>query len=177
MNEPFAQKNESNLLIGSFFGERTERFAHLLIFGEQPDWFAHIAHYWWANEGIARFLKKVPKNMILVTYFWASRSFVKLKSKWAICSKKRANRSKKRAICSFIMIDLSQLLTVAHLSWVTWAIRSQLLICSEQSERIAHSRSFDVIEWANERMSDEQIPNPVFTWSKRKMQDPEPGLH
>ena len=50
--------------------------------------------------------------------------------------------------CSFVMSDLSDLLTVAHL---TWAIRSQLLICPERSELIAHSRSFDLSnlsEWA-----------------------------
>ena len=53
---------------------------------------------------------------------------------------------------SFVMSDLSNSLTDAHLSWATWAIRSRTLICLEQSERIAHSRSFDLSEmseWAN----------------------------
>ena len=36
-------------------------------------------------------------------------------------------------------------LTVALLSWATWAIRSQLLICPERSERIAHCCS---LKWA-----------------------------
>ena len=45
-------------------------------------------------------------------------------SEWAI-------RSKKLAIHSF-----------THFWWVTWAIRSQLLISSDQCEGIAHGRSF-----------------------------------
>ena len=40
------------------------------------------------------------------------------------------------------MSDLSKLLTVAHLSWATWAIRSWSLICLEQPEQFAHNRSF-----------------------------------
>ena len=55
---------------------------------------------------------------------------------------------------SFVMSDLSDLLTVAHLSWATWAIGSQSIICLERSEQIAHSRSFDLIEWANEQMNE-----------------------
>ena len=51
------------------------------------------------------------------------------------------------------MSDLSDLLTVAHLSWVTWAIHSQSLICLERCERISHSSSFDLSEMSNERMS------------------------
>ena len=53
-------------------------------------------------------------------------------------------------------MSLSELLTVDHLSWATWAIHSQLLICPEQ---ITHSRSFDLSnlsEWANG-----QIPKPA----------------
>ena len=48
----------------------------------------------------------------------------------------------KSLISSFIMSDLSESLTVAHLSLATCAIRSQSLICLEQPERFAHSRSF-----------------------------------
>ena len=39
---------------------------------------------------------------------------------------------------------MSDSLTVAHLSWVTWAIHSQSLICREWSEQIAYSCSFDL---------------------------------
>ena len=40
-----------------------------------------------------------------------------------------------------------------------WAIRSQLLICPERSEQIAHSRSFDLSDeqMSNEQMSDERL--------------------
>ena len=57
------------------------------------------------------------------------------------------------------MSDLSDSLPVALLTWATWAIYSQSLICPERSERITHSRSFDLSnlsEWANE-----QIPKPA----------------
>ena len=50
--------------------------------------------------------------------------FCEWRSEWAI-------RSKKRAIRSFIMSDLSESLTVAHLSWAIWANHSQSLIWSE----------------------------------------------
>ena len=42
------------------------------------------------------------------------------------------------------MRDLSDSLTVAHLSRATWAICSQSIVCLEQSEQIAHSCSFDL---------------------------------
>ena len=57
------------------------------------------------------------------------------------------------------MSDLSDSLTVALLTWATWAIRSQLLFCPEWSELIAHSRSLnlsDLSEWKSE-----QIPSPA----------------
>ena len=73
-------------------------------------------------------------------------------------------------ICSFIMSNLSESLTVAHLSWATWAIRSQSLICLEGPEGFAHSHSFvlsdlskllTVLNWFEriEQMIDERIPS------------------
>ena len=97
--------------------------------------------------------------------------------------------------CSFLVNGLSDSLTsltkkkefsdslmVAHFLWVTWGIRSGSLICLERSERIAHSRSFDLREmskWANEQWANEQIPSPdllaagshyfvIFLWHKTK---------
>ena len=73
----------------------------------------------------------------------------------------------KSLIRSFIMSTLSESLTVAHLSWAIWAIRTWSLICLERPERFAHSRSFvlnDLSEsltvahlMRNEQMSDEQM--------------------
>ena len=68
------------------------------------------------------------------------------------------------------MSDLSQSLSVAHLSWATWAIHSWSLISSEQPQRFAHNRSFvlsDLSEsltvahliWA--KWANEQIPSPA----------------
>ena len=71
--------------------------------------------------------------------------------------------------CSFVLSDLSSLLTVAHFLWATWVICSRSLICLERSERIAHSRSFDLSKmskWANERWANERIPSPGFCDSK-----------
>ena len=103
--------------------------------------------------------------MILVK-FLLSESLV-------FCEQKTNERctQKKRAICSFIMSNLSKLLTVVHLSWAIWGICSQSLFWHEQPEQFAHSHLFvlsDLSElltvahliWAilaNERMSDEQM--------------------
>ena len=54
--------------------------------------------------------------------------------------------------CSFFMSDLSDLLTVTHLSWTIWANCSESLIWSEQSEQMS--------KWANERWGNEGIPKP-----------------
>ena len=70
------------------------------------------------------------------------------------------------------MSDLSDSLTVAHLSWATWGIRSQSLICLDWSERIAQScfliwakwaklANERMSEWANERWANERIPSPA----------------
>ena len=49
-------------------------------------------------------------------------------------------------IRSFVMSDLSDLLTVAHLSWATWANSSHSLICPEGFERMS---KWAMNEWAN----------------------------
>ena len=67
------------------------------------------------------------------------------------------------------MRDQSELLTVAHLSWVTWVIHSQSLICLERSEQITHNRSFDLskmTKWANDWWANEQIPSPGLELEK-----------
>ena len=80
----------------------------------------------------------------------------------------------KEQMSDFIMSNLSESLTLALLSWATWAICSLSLICPEQPEQFTHSRSFvlsDLINsltvayliwaiWANERWANEQNPNP-----------------
>ena len=102
--------------------------------------------------------------------------FCERKSQYAIRSKKTSNL----LICSFIMSDLSKSLTVARLSWATWAIHLRSLFWHEQPERFAHSHSFvlsDLREsltvahliwviWANEQMSDKQIPNSAYLLSE-----------
>ena len=97
----------------------------------------------------------------LLEFFWANCSFfVSESEKWAIRSKNLAIRS----ICSFVLSDLSKLLTFAHLSWATWSNSSHSLTCHERPERFAHSCSFALSDqskwltyahfsWANEWMS------------------------
>ena len=163
MNEQFPQKNE--------------RFAHFLwptwairswlfIFGERPEQFGHIAHFWWVTWAIQshRSLKKrewvnrnVPKNTILVKFF-----------KRIACLLIYHERPERIANgCSFVMSDLSNSLIVTLLTWATWAIRSQLLICPERSEQIAHSAHLIWAiwaneQWANERWANERILRPDF---------------
>ena len=72
--------------------------------------------------------KKRFKNLILVKKkFERIAGFCEQKSKWVICSEK-TNDS---LIRSFVLSDLRDSLTVAFLTWVTWTIRSQSLICPE----------------------------------------------
>ena len=64
-------------------------------------------------------------------------------------------KSSDSLICSFILSDLSKSLTVTHLSWVPWVIRSQSVICPERSERSLTVAHLIWAIWVNER-----IPNP-----------------
>ena len=142
---------------------KNEQFAHSLIFGEWPEQFAHghsflvrdvseslmVAYFWWATWVIgshhslkkrkwvnhsffSKNLQKCTKKHFIQIFLSESLVFCEQKSKWAICSEKRSNL----LICSFIMSDLSKLLTVAHLSWRTWAIHSRLLFWHERPEWI-----------------------------------------
>ena len=143
-----------------WWGTRANR-SQCLSFGEQPER---------GNEQIAHCLKKLTKkctkDTILFKFFKANC--------WFFVSE-RANERKKTLIRSFITSDLSKLLTVnlfvmrdlsnsltvPLLSWATWAISSQSLICTERFERLAHSHSLKrailsvwaMRKWANEGMS------------------------
>ena len=99
----------------------------LLIFGERPEQFAHITHEKRGNEWIARFFmyKKRTKNTISVKFF----------EQIAHIYHEQPERIAHGH--SFVMSDLRDSLTVALLTWATWAIPSQLLICLERSERMS----------------------------------------
>ena len=121
-----------------------------------------LAHFWWATwanrswsllfgEQPERWVTRaIPSHRSLKKSEWVNRSFF-------VTYKKRnkkydsQNFLSKPIICSFFM---SKLLTVAHLSWATWAIHSRSLICPERSEWIGHSCSIDLSdlsERANEQ--------------------------
>ena len=95
--------------------------------------------------------------------------FYEQKRKWVICTKKQSYS----LICSFVLIDLSELVKFIHLSWATWVMCSQSLICPEQPEQIAHICLFvlsDLSKWANARMSEwaieQKIPNPAQPFAR-----------
>ena len=141
-NEWFAQKM-SDLLICSFLvSDLTDLLmvAHFwwatwanrswsLIFDKQPERFAHIAHFLWVTWAIClhRSLKKIEwanhlfSNKKRTKKYDFSYIFL-LQIAGFLWAKERMSNS---LIRSFIMSNLSELLTVAHLSWGTWAIRSR----------------------------------------------------
>ena len=109
-----------------------------LIFGEWSDRSSHssLKQREWANCWFFKTYKKRTKKWFYSNIFeWITRSmWVKewfTQKKWAI-----------RSGCSFVMSNLSNLLTVAHFWWVTWVNCSWLLIFSEQPVRFTHSCSF-----------------------------------
>ena len=110
--------------------------------------------------------------------------------KWVTVRELLRSLISKEHLCanrSFIMSSLRESLTVAHLSWATWAIRSLSLFWYEWPERFAHSHSFflsdlsksltvahliwaiwaneQMSKWANEQWANERIPGP----GKRKL--------
>ena len=121
-----------------------KKTSDFLIFGERPERFAHIGHFWWRTWAIRS--HRSPKMRE-----WANRSFFNKKNNVKHTKKKIldfwatnfwANRS-------FIMTNLSESLTVAQLSWATWAIRSWSLICLERPERSLTFTHFSWAIWAN----------------------------
>ena len=144
-----------------------------------------FAHFWWETWAIHshRSLKKrdwanrsffyktykkctrnVPKNTILVKFFWSNCSFF---------VSERANErfAKKKLIHSFIVINLSESLTVALLSWTTWAIPSWSLFWhDEQPENSLIVAHLSWAIWANRSQS--------LIWSDRYERMSEfPTLH
>ena len=113
--------------------------------------FERIARFWWVKERMSDLLRKHEQFTYLLIYH------------------ERPERIAHGH--SFVMSDLSNLLTDALLTWATWAIRSQSLFWHERPEWFAHSRSFvlsDLSElltvahliwviWANNQMTDEQM--------------------
>ena len=124
----------SNSLTLAHFGER---FAHSHVFLVSDLTKAHIALYKRGSEWIARFLKLTKIIFYLnifewITYFlWAKEQFTQKKQvallswvTWVICSRSLIFGEWPEKIAhgwSFLVSDLSNLLTVTLLSWVIWA--------------------------------------------------------
>ena len=125
-----------------------KKMSNSLIFGERPERFTHITQREWANHSgflnLQKNLQKRTEKYIFVNFFWVNCLFF-------VSERGMSNSLKKRASCSFallswatwanrsqpLMSDLSDLLTITHLSRAIWANCSQLLICPEQFERMS----------------------------------------
>ena len=154
----------------SFFCEKMSQWA----ISSKKQAIHSFTHFWWATWEIpshcsflvsnlsnllTSLIKKEGTSESLVFFFKRSKMYKKY-----FFSQKNLSES---LIRSLIMSDLSDSLTVAHLSWATWAIRSRSLFWHERPERFPRSHSFvlsDLSEsltvaqliwaiWANERMS------------------------
>ena len=80
--------------------------------------------------------------------------------KWA--NERFAQKSSDLLIRSFLVSNLSDSLTVAHLSWAIWANRSQLLIWSEGSEQMS--------KWANSQpCAFHTVADLTCSWSSSKI--------
>ena len=90
------------------------------------NYFEQIAYFLWAKEKNDRFAKKTE---------WFAHSL--------FCAEQPVQITH---ICSFVMSNLSDLLTVAPLSWATWANHSHSLICIDIFER---KSKWVMCEWAN----------------------------
>ena len=155
-------KKTSDLLIRSFLVRDLSDSLMVAHFDEQPEQFAHIAHVWWVTWAIR------SHRSCLVSHLNDLLISVIKKREWA-------NRSLFLNQKTFIK-HTKKSLTVAHLSWATWAICSQLLFRYEGPERFAHSRLFVLSDlsklvtvahflwakWANER-----IPSPGVSLETR----------
>ena len=111
--------------------------------------------------GASATLKKRERNGWIFCFLKTSKKLYKtffLSELLIFCNRKRKmsdslKKTSNSLIRSFVLSDLSQSLTFAHLSWATWAIRSFFL-----SDLSKWANDW----WANEWWAKEQIPNPRY---------------
>ena len=118
LNCSFKKNTQKNTILVNFF----VRIAHFL---RAKDWKEQISN-------LLRKNKRFAHSLNYHEWAWVNCSLL------IICHERPERFTPSR---SFDMSDLSDLLTVAHLSWAIWANHSQSLIWFEQSERIS--------KWAN----------------------------
>ena len=119
-----------------------------------------FTHFWWATwaifshrsflvsdliHSLTLLIKKegMSESLFFFTYKNVQKTYQKIKNMILV----------NLLIRSIIMSNLTESLTVALLTWAPWEIRSQSLICSEQSERITHNCSFDLSNLSKWAMS------------------------
>ena len=107
-----AIKNFTKSGVENYYMKRTTVLHHLLYM---------IISFWHVREFAHRFSEQIARFL--------------LKNERMSDSLKKTSDS---LICSFLVTDLSNSLTIAHFLWVTWANRSWPLIFGERPERFAH---------------------------------------
>ena len=106
----------------------------LLPWFHLPGWYfllPGIQNFWITNQG----WDFTHQILELIACF--------LPKKWA--NKRFAQEVSDSLIPSFLVSNLSNLLTIPHSVWVTWTNRSQLLICPERPEPITSLRRLERI--------------------------------
>ena len=96
--------------------------------------FERIAPFFYLSEWAIR-TQKTERFAVLSWATWANRSL----SLFCHEQPERFNHG-----CSFVMSDLSNLLTVPHFSWTIWAIHSQSLICPQWSEQMSNEQMSEI---------------------------------
>ena len=126
-----------------------------------------FVHFWWATWAIhwdrSFLLSNLSQSLTVAYLSWATWAIGSLQgwefahrfSKQIACflpkNEWMSNLLKKTSdslICSFLVRDLINSLTIAHFLWVTWANHSWSLTFSEQPERFAHIVPFWWVTWA-----------------------------
>ena len=132
-----------------------------------------------SNSLIRSFLVSNQRDSLMIAHFWWAT--------WAIHSHHSFLVSDLRSSLTLLIKKerMSELLFYLFkhtkkglLTWATWAICSQLLICPERSEQIAHSCSFDLRDlsklamskWANSQPCQE--PTNKERMSGKRDQEP-----
>ena len=178
------------------FGERPERITHdhSFLVSNLSNLLTSLIKKEEMSKSLVFFQKPTKKN-ILVKFCWANSFFCELKSKWAICYEKKSNlliyheqpeqiahshsffisdlrNSLTSHGCSFGMSNLSDSLTVTHLSWLIWANCSQLLIWFEpsDSERMRNKRmsKFPTLRICEELLTAAHMIWAIWLWANEQ---------
>ena len=125
------------------FVKKNKQFAHSLICSFLVSDLSEsllVAHFWWATWAICSHCSFLVSDL--------SNSLTSLLKKEVMCKSLVFYLNVQKTYQKIWFYNFSQIFwanrSFAHLSWETWANRSQSLIFQKQPEQFAHSRSFDM---------------------------------